>query len=130
MTPTQYLRIEGLAILVGALVVYFNQDGPVWLLIVLGLAPDISMLGYLLGPRRGSHIYNGVHTYVSPLTLASVALFFEVQFGLLVALIWIGHIGADRLFGYGLKFETGFTDTHLTAQPVPVTALDNPPKDT
>lgn len=130
MTPTQYLRIEGLAVLVGALVVYFIQDGPVWLLIVLGLAPDLSMFGYLLGPRRGSHIYNVVHTYVSPLVLAGVALFFEAHFGLLVALIWIGHIGADRLVGYGLKFETGFTDTHLRSQPVPVASVDDSLKDT
>jgi hypothetical protein len=40
-----------------------------------------------------------------------------------VALIWIGHIGADRLAGYGLKFETGFRDTHLGVQPAPVAAL-------
>ncbi len=29
-----------------------------------------------------------------------------------IALIWFGHIGVDRLLGYGLKLPTGFQDTH------------------
>jgi hypothetical protein len=28
-------------------------------------------------------------------------------------LIWIAHIGLDRAIGYGLKYPTGFRDTHL-----------------
>jgi hypothetical protein len=28
-------------------------------------------------------------------------------------LIWIGHIGFDRALGYGLKYSTGFGDSHL-----------------
>jgi hypothetical protein len=31
-----------------------------------------------------------------------------------VALIWLAHIGADRLLGYGLKYPTTFKDTHLS----------------
>ena len=30
-----------------------------------------------------------------------------------VALIWLTHIGVDRAIGYGLKYPTGFKDTHL-----------------
>jgi hypothetical protein len=28
-------------------------------------------------------------------------------------LIWLAHIGGDRALGYGLKYPTGFEDTHL-----------------
>jgi hypothetical protein len=28
-------------------------------------------------------------------------------------LIWAAHIGFDRGLGYGLKYPTGFGDTHL-----------------
>jgi hypothetical protein len=28
-------------------------------------------------------------------------------------LIWIIHIGVDRAIGYGLKYPSGFRDTHL-----------------
>ena len=30
-----------------------------------------------------------------------------------IALVWLAHIGLDRFFGYGLKYPTGFKDTHL-----------------
>jgi hypothetical protein len=30
-----------------------------------------------------------------------------------LALIWVNHIGVDRLLGYGLKFSNGFGWTHL-----------------
>ena len=29
------------------------------------------------------------------------------------ALIWVNHIGVDRLLGYGLKYSNGFGWTHL-----------------
>jgi hypothetical protein len=32
---------------------------------------------------------------------------------LTIALIWLAHAGFDRLLGYGLKYPTAFTDTHL-----------------
>lgn len=32
---------------------------------------------------------------------------------LAVALIWLAHIGFDRALGYGLKYDTGFSFTHL-----------------
>ncbi|MFB6132706.1 MAG: DUF4260 domain-containing protein [Halanaeroarchaeum sp.] len=123
MEPRTFLRIEGLAALGLALGGYFTFDGPIWLLVVLALAPDISMLGYLAGPKLGSLSYNIVHTYTLPLALGGFGFWVDVRLAFLIALIWIGHIGADRLFGYGLKFESGFKNTHLTTQPAPIEAL-------
>lgn len=31
----------------------------------------------------------------------------------LLALIWFAHIGMDRALGYGLKYPSGFRETHL-----------------
>jgi hypothetical protein len=42
-----------------------------------------------------------------------VGLIGGVSFAVDVALIWIGHIGVDRMLGYGLKLPTAFQDTHL-----------------
>jgi hypothetical protein len=123
MEPRHYLRVEGLAVLAGALAVYFVLDGPLWLLAVLALAPDLSMLGYLAGPRIGSVVYNVVHTYAVPLAIGGVGYWIDNRLTLLVVAVWIGHVGADRLFGYGLKFESGFKDTHLSTQPAPVPGL-------
>lgn len=55
--------------------------------------------------------------------LAGVGLWLDSTVAVQVAAIWAGHIGADRALGYGLKFPTGFTDTHLGRQPVPVAVL-------
>lgn len=113
MNPRQFLRLEGLAVFAAALGAYVAVDGRLWLLLVLALAPDLAMLGYLAGPRVGSHLYNAVHTYVAPLALAGVALVVAAPLITSVALVWAAHIGADRALGYGLKYPTGFGDTHL-----------------
>lgn len=126
MEPRTYLRIEGLAVLAIALGSYVSLDGSIWLLVVLALAPDLSMVGYLAGPRLGSLSYNGVHTYTLPLALGAVGVWVDARLALLVALIWVGHIGADRVAGYGLKFDSGFDETHLSTQPAPTEALTGP----
>ena len=120
MEPRTFLRVERLATLGLVLGGYFTLGGPLWLLVVLVLAPDLSMAGYLAGPRLGSLSYNVVHTYTLPLALGALGFWVDLCIVLLVALIWTGHIGADRLLGYGLKFESGFKDTHLAMQPAPL----------
>jgi hypothetical protein len=30
-----------------------------------------------------------------------------------IAMIWLAHIGFDRALGYGLKYASGFSSTHL-----------------
>lgn len=123
MNPRSYLRIEGLAAFALAVASYLALEGPLWLFLVLSLAPDLSMLGYLAGQRVGSQVYNVAHTYAAPASLGAAAVWLDVRLALLVAVVWAGHIGADRLVGYGLKYETGFKDTHLSTQPAPLAAL-------
>lgn len=114
MYPRLLLRAEGLAAFVAATAAYFVWlDGPLWLYLVLALAPDLAMLAYLAGPRLGSYGYNVAHTYVAPLALAGAGVWLGVPTAVLVALVWTAHIGADRLVGYGLKYPTGFRDSHM-----------------
>jgi hypothetical protein len=82
-----------------------------WLFAILFLAPDLSFLGYLGGSNTGAILYNAVHTLTGPLLLAAIGLLFSVS--ATVALIWVAHIGFDRLVGYGLKYGAGFNYTHL-----------------
>lgn len=107
------LRLEGVLVVIGAVLTY-RSFGVGWLLFAaLFLAPDISIAAYWFGPQAGSVVYNLVHTYLSPafLTLIGFALGLPVLYGL--ALIWTAHIGFDRLVGYGLKYPSAFADTHL-----------------
>ncbi len=96
-----------------ATVFYARTGASWWLYAALFLAPDLSMLGYLAGPNLGARVYNAFHTYITPATLAASALLLHSTKLLPIALIWIAHIGVDRLLGYGLKYPAGFGWTHL-----------------
>jgi hypothetical protein len=111
--PRVLLRLEGLAVFIGAIAVYLDNDYSLLALVLLFLTPDISFLGYLAGPRTGSLVYDAVHTYVAPLTLGIAGVITESDVPMQVALIWSAHIGMDRALGYGLKYPTAFEDTHL-----------------
>jgi len=111
--PKNLLRAEGLVVL-GLVVVLFWRGGYSWILFgLLFLVPDISMLGYLVNPRVGATCYNVVHSYIGPVVLGLVGLFAGNAACIAIALIWVAHIGFDRVLGYGLKYPTAFTDTHL-----------------
>ncbi len=107
------LRIEGAAVLAAALAGYAHAGGSWLLLLVLFFAPDLAMLGYLAGPRIGSIAYDAVHTYALPVPLLAAGVLAGNALLIHLALIWLAHIGMDRLLGYGLKYATGFKDTHL-----------------
>jgi len=111
--PIYLQRLEGGVLLVLSLLIYWKLGGPWLWYIVLILAPDLFMLGYLGGTRVGAVVYNLGHTWLLPGILAAVGLIGGASFAVDVAVIWVGHIGGDRLLGYGLKLPTGFQDTHL-----------------
>jgi hypothetical protein len=111
--PRRLLHLEGVAVLVAALVLYFDSGFGWLLLLVLFLAPDLSLLGYVAGPAVGALTYDVVHTYAGPVALAVVGVVGDADTALQIALIWLAHIGADRFLGYGLKYPSGFKATHL-----------------
>jgi hypothetical protein len=106
------LRLEALA-LFGVAVALYARFGLGWRLFALAfLAPDLSFLGYLAGARAGAIAYDAAHSLVGPLLLALVGLAVGGP-ALALALIWIAHIGLDRVLGYGLKYQSSFGATHL-----------------
>jgi Domain of unknown function (DUF4260) len=111
--PRVLLRVEGVAIFAAAVAVYFHEGFAWWLLLLLALAPDLSMAGYLAGPRVGALAYDAAHTLTAPLALGAVGVLGDSETAVQLALIWLAHIGADRALGYGLKYPSGFRDTHL-----------------
>lgn len=111
--PTRFQRVENAAVAVAAAALFIETGFGWWWLAVLFLAFDLSMLGYLAGPRVGAWIYNLAHAYVGPGLLGLVAVVADARWAAFVALLWAFHIGVDRTFGYGLKFPDRFTHTHL-----------------
>lgn len=111
--PRLLLRLEGVALLLCALVGFALSDQPWWLFAALILVPDLSMAGYLAGNRAGATIYNAVHATIAPMALAIVAVAHVNLQAFAVAAIWLAHIGIDRALGFGLKYAAGFAFTHL-----------------
>jgi len=64
-------------------------------------------------PRAGAAANNLAHTYALSVPLALAGYWLASPIVAALGLIWIAHIGMDRMFGYGLKYATGFADTHL-----------------
>jgi hypothetical protein len=111
--PRWWLRVEGATLVVGALIAYSTTDRAWWLVPLTLLLPDVTMIGYLRGTRIGAYLYNLGHS--TPLPAAVVGIGWWQDKSLLVALglVWLAHIGLDRLVGYGLKYDDHFQHTHL-----------------
>jgi hypothetical protein len=111
--PKLLLRLEATVMLVAAAIVYAQASGGWVRFAGLFLLPDISMLGYLIGPRTGAAAYNLAHTYAAAAILGAAGLLGDCSSTIEIALIWTAHIGFDRALGYGLKYPHGFNETHL-----------------
>ncbi len=111
--PRMILMLEGFALFVVCIYAYAKLGLSWWLFGALILAPDIGMIGYLRNARLGAQIYNTFHVTALPIGIGAWGYAWSEPLAMAIALIWLAHIGMDRMLGYGLKYETGFTDTHL-----------------
>ena len=108
-----FTRLEELFLALLAFYLFLSIPIAWWWFFVLLLVPDLSMVGYILGPGSGAVVYNVVHHRG-----VSVSLF--IAGGLLgapwlqaVGLVLFGHSSLDRVLGYGLKYMDSFRHTHL-----------------
>ena len=114
MTNPAFLqRLEGFVLLLVAVSSYARLEQNWWLFVVLLLAPDLFMLGYLGGPKAGAAIYNFGHLLLWPFLLAGIGVLTANTLLIALGAIWLAHIGMDRALGYGFKLSSGFRDTHL-----------------
>ena len=107
------LRLEGLVLFLGMTLLYYVWDGSWWVYVLLFFVPDISFAAYLSGPRFGALVCSAAHSYLAPVAMMTGGFATASPLLLSIAMIWLAHIGFDRALGYGLKYASGFTDTHL-----------------
>jgi hypothetical protein len=107
------LRLEGLTLFAGMVLLYDVWGGSWWVFALLFFVPDLSFIAYLSDPKSGAIIYNAAHSYLAPVALLTTGFAFGEPLVLSIAMIWLAHIGIDRALGYGLKYQTGFGRTHL-----------------
>jgi hypothetical protein len=111
--PRRWLRIEGAALVAGALLAFAATGEAWWLLPATVLLPDLTMIGYAGGPRLGSYLYNAGHSTLLPAAVAAIGWWQDSSLVLALGVIWLAHVGLDRLIGYGLKYDDDFRHTHL-----------------
>ncbi|RAK66005.1 DUF4260 domain-containing protein [Hymenobacter edaphi] len=107
------LKIEELAELLLAVVVFAYLPFAWWVLPATFLLPDLSALGYLAGPRVGAVSYNLFHHKALAVACGVAGWLLSIPVLLLAGAVLLAHAAFDRLLGYGLKYPTGFQHTHL-----------------
>jgi hypothetical protein len=111
--PKLLLRIEGAVLFAASIAVFALQGQQWWLYPALLLVPDIFMLGYVRNTKLGAITYNLGHSYPAAALVTVIGFVAASPLTVAIGAIWFGHIGWDRMFGYGLKYATSFKHTHL-----------------
>ncbi|RYU76739.1 DUF4260 domain-containing protein [Hymenobacter persicinus] len=109
------LKFEELAQLLAAGYVFAHLPYAWWVFPATLFLPDLSMLGYLAGPRLGAASYNLGHHKALALAVGLLGLVLAVPALQLAGTMLFAHAAFDRTMGYGLKYATGFKFTHLGA---------------
>jgi hypothetical protein len=113
--PLKLLRLEGFAWFILTLFLFHYFEGSWWLFIALFFVPDIGLAGYFFNSKIGALVYNVFHSEIGPVILAGTGVILDSSFVINLSIIWLCHINFDRMLGIGLKFPTGFKETHLGA---------------
>ena len=107
------IKLEELSLFGLALFLFSQLDYGWGTYALLFLAPDLSMIGYLTNSRLGAWTYNLIHHKGVSAALYISGFLLSVLWLMFAGTILLGHSSLDRVFGYGLKYEDSFQNTHL-----------------
>lgn len=107
------LKLEYISILLGCYLTSLYLGYAWWLFFALLLLPDIGMMGYAVNNKWGAALYNVFHHMGIAVLAIGIGWYTNQPYVLLGGIILLGHSAMDRVFGYGLKYNSSFHDTHL-----------------
>ena len=107
------IRLEEFALFLFSIYLFWLLAFPWWYFPVFLFVPDLSMLGYLAGPKIGAAVYNFVHHRGLALAYYVAGALLAIPVVSLVGVIILAHSSLDRALGYGLKLPESFNSTHL-----------------
>ena len=107
------IQFEEVALVLLSIWLFGALDYAWWWFLLLFLAPDLAMVGYMAGPRAGAIAYNLVHHKGVAIGLYLTGAVLGNQLLQLFGLIMLAHSSFDRVLGYGLKYFDSFNHTHL-----------------
>ncbi len=108
------LKLEEVLMFVLGIYLFNQLDYAWWWFLVLILAPDIGMIGYLFNNKIGALTYNLFHHKGLAILVYLAGVYFSIPLCQLIGIILFSHSALDRAMGYGLKHEKGFKFTHLS----------------
>jgi hypothetical protein len=107
------LRLEELLQFGLAIFLFSQLSYPAWMYVAFFLAPDLSMIGFLINTQIGAVLYNIFHHKGLAIAAYLVGAYLIVPELLFAGTLLLGHSAFDRIFGYGLKYPDNFKNTHL-----------------
>lgn len=107
------LKLEELGQFLLSILLFSQLDYAWWIFPACILLPDLSMIGYLANPKTGAWLYNFFHHKFVAIAILVSGLGLGNPLIALAGVILFGHSAMDRIFGYGLKFNDDFKNTHL-----------------
>ena len=107
------IKLEEVMMLALGIYLFDQLDFAWWWFVVLLLAPDIGMLGYLFGNKVGAATYNLFHHKGIAILVYLMGAYIAMPVLQLAGIILFSHSSFDRALGYGLKYDNGFKYTHL-----------------
>lgn len=107
------IKLEETALFILGIFLFNQLNYAWWWFLVLILAPDLSMIGYVFGYKTGAFLYNLFHHKGISLLIYGLGYYLSIESIQLAGIILFSHSAMDRVFGYGLKYEKGFKYTHL-----------------
>ncbi len=107
------LKIEEVSMLLLVIFLFAQLPFQWWWFLVLFLAPDLGIAGYLINNKVGAFSYNFFHHKGVVIAAYLLGYYLANDVFMLIGVIVFSHTAFDRVLGYGLKFATGFKYTHL-----------------
>ncbi|MEO8240175.1 MAG: DUF4260 domain-containing protein [Flavobacterium sp.] len=107
------IKLEELGLFIFGIYLFSFLNYQWWWFLALILAPDLSMFGYTINTKAGAFLYNLFHHRGVAVLFYILGCYLTIEVVQLMGIILFSHAAMDRIFGYGLKYETGFKHTHL-----------------
>ena len=107
------LKLEEVAMFILGIYLFNLLSYEWWWFLVLILAPDIGMIGYVFGNKIGAPVYNIFHHKGIAILIYIAGNYLSQPLLQLVGIVLFSHSAMDRILGYGLKYNKGFKFTHL-----------------
>jgi Domain of unknown function (DUF4260) len=107
------IKLEELGLFLFGVYLFATLNYAWWWFLVLILSPDFSMIGYLVSNKVGAFTYNLFHHRGLAVLIYVLGIYLANPVLQIIGIILFAHASMDRIFGYGLKYESGFKFTHL-----------------